>query len=259
MNYGMQISASGVMSSLYRMDVLANNLANLNTPGFKPDRVVLRQRDAARVEDRLGWLPSDRLMDRLGAGVTPTANRVSAEQGPLVSTDDPLHVAIRGEGFLVVREHSDNGRESLNLTRDGQLALDSRGRLVHSGTGMAVMDTANRAITLAGTEQVRIDPDGTISQGGAAVARIRLVSVPDPSRMTKLGGGMFRASADELGAMRTASGTLLQGQLESAAVDPIRAINAIAAAARAAESNNGMINYHDRMMDRAINGLGRMA
>ena len=71
MNYGMQISASGALSGLYRMDVFSNNLANINTTGFMPDVPVIRQRDAAAREDGLGAMPSNELVERLGAGVMP--------------------------------------------------------------------------------------------------------------------------------------------------------------------------------------------
>lgn len=70
MYYGIQLAASGALTSLYRTDVLANNLANINTAGFKPDMVYTRQRDTARVEDDLPFLPTDDLLERLGAGST---------------------------------------------------------------------------------------------------------------------------------------------------------------------------------------------
>src|SRR4051812_42884899 len=68
MSYGLQISASGVMTSLYAQDVYANNLANMDTPGFKPEIPSIMPRLAVRQEDHLPFMPSNALLERLGGG-----------------------------------------------------------------------------------------------------------------------------------------------------------------------------------------------
>ncbi|MFG0252977.1 MAG: flagellar basal body protein, partial [Phycisphaerales bacterium JB038] len=69
MNYGLYTSATGVLAGMYRQDVLANNLANVNTTGFKQDFVTFKQRDPARLEDGLLHLDSNQMLEQLGAGV----------------------------------------------------------------------------------------------------------------------------------------------------------------------------------------------
>ena len=69
MNYGLYLSASGVLTNLYRQDVFANNLANSETVGFKPDSPTVRQREPEAIEDNLGLGASQRLLDKLGGGV----------------------------------------------------------------------------------------------------------------------------------------------------------------------------------------------
>jgi flagellar basal-body rod protein FlgG len=257
-NYGLQISASGALTSLYRMDVLANNLANLDTKGFKPDIPMLRQRDPVRQEDGLGFWPSNKMLERLGAGVTNAPNRTDFEQGTLISSGNPLDLAIEGDGFFMMRDQSDVGADRYRLSRDGRLTRDGRGRLVSATSGLPVMDTENRDIVIPATGQVQIDPDGTIRQNGRVLATIQVTAVKDKQRLQKLGHGMFVAPADVIQNRARAGGVLRQGFIEGSAVDAVGTMMAITDASRAAESNLQMIQMQDRLMDRAINNLGRI-
>lgn len=258
MNYGLYISASGAASAMYRMDVAANNLSNINTVGFKPDRTVARQREAVRPEDGAWSLPSNVLLERLGGGVHMHPNRVSFEQGPIVTTNGELDLAIQGPGFLVARDETDKVGDRVRLTRDGRLSRNGRGQLVTAGDGKPILDVNNRAIQLP-EGGVAIGGDGSIRHKGQVVAQIQFIDVPDTARLIKIGHGMFQAPADALENRRAATGTLRQGQLEGAAIDPIQAMLAVKNAAGDADRNLGMIRHHDTLMDRAINTLGRVA
>jgi flagellar basal body rod protein FlgG len=258
MNYGMQISASGVLTAMYEQDVATNNLANVNTVGFKPEVTSLIARDAARIEDGVMNLPSNVLLERLGAGVLVAPNAVSFEQGPLVSTSNDLDLAIQGEGFFVIRESTDQTGDRFRLSRDGRLTRDPSGQLVRSADGLPVLDVQNRPINLP-IGPVFISSDGTISQDDKVLAQIQVTQVPDNSRLRKIGHGMFQAPADAMEGRRPATGLVRQFNLESAAVDPVLATVQVTQASRDAERNFGMIQYHDRLIDRAINTLGRVA
>jgi flagellar basal body rod protein FlgG len=259
MNYGMQLAASGALTGLYRMDVWANNLANLSTTAFKPDIPSLRQRDPASVEDGLGLMPSNRMLERLGGGVMAAPNRVNFEQGSPEWTGNDFDVAIQGEGFFVLRDEADSGGDRFRLTRDGRFLRDARGRLVSATTGLPVMDISNRAIVLADDAPVQIEPGGVVRQGGQVVAKIQLTAMGDKTRLSKLGHSMFLAPADLLANRQPASGQIQQRYKEGSAVDPIAALLAVTDAQRAVEGASRLIQGHDRLMDRAINGLGRVA
>lgn len=257
MNYGMYISASGMSASMARQDVIANNLANVNTTAFKPDFLALRQRDPVRVEDHLPFMPSSRLLERLGAGVMPSATRIDASPAALEKTGGQLDLGIEGEGFLVVRAAP--GPEGLRLTRDGRLALSPDGRLVTAGQGAAVLDTADQPIRLDHAKQVEIRAGGEVVQDGQSVAQLQLASVPDPSRLIKAGAGLLRAP-DSGGGLdrRPAKGRFAQGSLESSGVDAVKAMMEVTGASRAVEANSQMIGYINETMGRAINSLGRV-
>lgn len=257
MNYGLHISASGMLTSLYRQDVASNNLANINTAGFKPDLAFAIQRDAARIEDGLGSLPSNRLLERLGAGAMLAPNRVSMEQGPLQTTGNPLDLAIQGEGFFVVRDESAGPDGPLRLTRDGRFTRDAGGRLVLAASGLPVVDEGGRPISIPDGPAVTVGSDGVIRQGDAPIAQLRLVRVTDPAAIAKHGHSLM--SAPEEAIAPGAPGLVKQYAVEGAAIDPIKAMMSVASAARDAESNAGMIRQHDHLMDRAINVLGRVS
>ncbi len=256
MNYGMYISASGALTSLYRQDVFANNLANATTPGFKPSLAMARQRDPVRSEDGLGFLPSSDLLEQLGAGVMMSPSRVSFEQGAIRGTGNDLDVAIRGDGFFVVQHEADG--DTTRLTRDGRWTRSSDGTLVRITDGKAILDDRGQPIYLPDEGAITIDQRGSIHIDGVPVARVALLETDDKAALIPVGDGMFEASGNVEASLTEGSGQILQRAVEGSAINPISAMMALTAAGKAAQGNIGMITYHDRMMERAINGLGRV-
>ena len=258
MNYGLYLSASGALTSMHRLDALTNNLANVNTVGFKPHTPVVRQRDAARQEDGLFRLESNELLERLGGGVQLEETRIGFTQGALKQTGNPLDLAINGDGFLMIRGDQSGNEAELLLTRDGRLSLDSSGTLVQTTTGRPVLSLAGEPIRLNRNEDVLIDSSGRVTQGGAQVAQLRLVDVEDRQRLSKRGDGLFGLTSDAIESLRPADGLIKQGEIEGSAVDEMRELIRVQSAAGDARTNLAMIQYHDRLMDRAINRLGRV-
>lgn len=257
-NYGMYISASGATTAMYRMDVLANNLANMNTAGFKPDLAVVRQRDAARVEDGLGHLPSNELLERLGAGVHLAPNRIDFAPGSLRASGNPLDLAIEGNGFFLARDDADPSGDRVRLTRDGRLTLNARGRLVMTASGMPVLGEGNTPIELRPGVTPEVRSDGTILQNGQTVARLALVDVRDRAALEKVGHGLFRAPASALASRGRADGLIKAYAVEESGTNEIRTIMDLTSVGREIESNIGMIQQQNRLSERAINVLGQV-
>lgn len=254
---GLQISAAGALTALYRQDVFANNLANMDSVGFKPDIPSQYARPAVREEDGLGWMPSNQLLERLGGGALLNPNRIHFGQGSIRVTGREFDVAMEGKGFLVVRDASNEGDSQVRLTRDGRLARNARGELVMAGSGLPVLDTNGSPITLADAGQVTIDSIGRIAQGGRTVAQLQLIEVPDQQRLRKVGASMFAPTADMMDNKKVATGTLRQGSVEESGVDEIRALMQMTSAAREVDANVDMMRTHDRLMERAIASLAR--
>lgn len=246
------------MTSLYRQDVWANNLANINTTGYKADIPLAKARDAATVEDGLSFLPSNKLLEKLGGGVMMAPNRVNYGQGSLEYTFNDMNVALRGEGFFVVRDSSDNNSDRVRLTRDGRFARNSQGRLVLSGTGQPVLDTQGRTIEIPDAGPITIQPSGSIVQNRTEIARLQVIDIADKSKLKKLGESLFLADAEALTSKFPARADVIQGALESSGVDEITALMAVQSAARDVDGNIRMMQAHDRVIDRAINQFGRI-
>jgi len=257
MSYGLQISASGVMTALYRQDVFANNLANSDTIGFKSDIPSTLARQSVRKEDGVPFLPSNALLERLGGGVLMNPNRVEFTQGNLRDTGNDLDLGVLGEGFFVVRDAADSSGDSLRLTRDGRMTRNKEGTLVMASTGMPVLDVQNRPIQLSAFGDITVGGDGTIRQDNQAIARLAFIDIPDRMQIRKQGHSLFLPNSDALAAALPAKGTIKQHVVEDASVDPVRALMAMTSAAREVDSNVSMMQQHDKMTERAISSLGR--
>ncbi|MBX3379303.1 MAG: flagellar hook-basal body complex protein [Phycisphaeraceae bacterium] len=258
MNYGIQISSSGLLTSLYRQDVQANNLANMDSVAFKPDIPALMQRPAARQEDNLPFMPSDAMLERLGAGVLAAPTRVDLAQGGTKITNRSFDLAIEGEGFFQVQGGpSDTGRQAL-LTRDGRFARGVEGRLIHVNSGAPVLNRVQRPIILPQGD-LKIAPDGRITVNGNEVDTIGVFNARDQQSITKRGGSILQAPAAQVRRMNNGAGLIKQGVLEESGVNEIKTMLLVQDASRDVDANMGIVQAQDRMLDRAINTFGRLA
>src|SRR4051812_37307814 len=131
MLYGLYQSAAGIQSSSYRQDVIANNIANAETAGFKRDIALFDQR-LTEAQTRRGAPGSDTnsLLENLGGGLLAHPTLVDTRQGDLEPTGNPLDVAIEGKGFFLVK----NTKGEKFLTRNGQFSTDRVGNLILANT-----------------------------------------------------------------------------------------------------------------------------
>lgn len=260
MNYGLYLSASGVLANLYRQDVFANNLANVETAGFRPDVPMIRQRDAEVVEDELGHDVSQHLLDRLGGGVLAGPQYVSSGAGPLHQTGNPLDVALQDKSsfFAVQKFDEQSGRVAVCLTRDGRFTLDSEGRLV-TQSGHAVLGPGDEPISIPRGVEVKIDQAGRIrSLDGAMIGRLQVATVEDGSVLRKQGQNLLSFEGHDPRTFQSDS-LLKPGYIETSGVDPIKSVLQLTAATKAAMGNAKMIQYFDLLMDRSVNTFGRIA
>lgn len=254
---GIYTAAAGMAAEQARQDVLANNLANLNTSGFKRDLAIFKARQdqtVYRVEaagPRAAGSTVQRMGDlATGAYLDQVVTRYS--QGGLRSTENPFDLAISGEGFVVVRGKGDEEF----LTRGGSFQRDARGRLVDAG-GRELLGQGG-AITLNATDAVHIDPDGRVTQGNRVLDRLRTVAVTDPdTTLVKVGESAWRVQ-DPAGLIEGRPAQLLQGFLEGSNVNPVREMVEMIAAQRSYEASQKMIHAEDETLAKAVSDLGRV-
>ncbi len=258
MNYGLYLAASGLLTNSYRQDVIANNLANVNTTGFKPDYVTFQHRDAERIEDGLPLESPNRLLEQLGGGVLMDPTRVHFADGILSRTGNQLDLAVRGEGFLTFASGRGEGNERLRFSRDGRLAINPDGYLVHAATGMRLLDDGDQPIQIISNEAITISGNGELQQGGSVIAKIQLAALPDQNAFKKAGGNMFHLDSSNQVSRQPATGSIAQKWIEGSGVDPMKSLMEMNTAAGAVSRSAQMIRYHDDIMSSAINRFGRV-
>jgi len=261
MQQGMRIAASGAMVAMYRTDVLAANLANVNTVAFKPDSASVQGRMVVREEDDLGYMPSDPLLEQLGAGVLAGPRRTSFQQGPLQATGNDLDLAIEGDGFFLISVQTPEGAQT-RLSRDGRFTRDDQGRLVQSASGLPVLGPGGSPIQLP-PGPVTIDHQGLMyDTDGNPLAQIAVTAPADTSQLVKRGEGLYAAPPQVLAGADNqplSSGVRIhQGMVEGSAVDPIQAMMRVTQAGKSVGSNSRMMRYHDQLLDQAINTFARV-
>jgi flagellar basal-body rod protein FlgG len=255
-------AASGMAAQQLQIDTIANNLANVNTNGFKRSRAefqdLLYQTITAPGASSSSTTRNPAGV-QLGLGAKPGSVKKIFGQGDFKKTDNPFDVVIQGQGFFKVL--LPDGTTA--YTRDGAFTSDRDGQLVNS-QGYAL----DPAITLpTDALTVTIGADGTVSvtQPGQTtpteIGQIELANFVNPTGLLALGGNLFRPTAASGDAVDGTAGTdglgtLQQGFLEVSNVSIVNELVDMIAAQRAYELNSKAIRASDEMMQQ-VNGLIR--
>jgi flagellar basal-body rod protein FlgF len=214
MNLASTVSASRLIAAQRAMDIIANNVANADTPGFKSERVLFTD-----------WLSRQGSGPGSGQGGSAAAKEPTIAyvqdratwrdqaEGALTHTANPFDVALTGDGYFTVA--TPNGPR---LTRNGHFGPLPDGTLADM-TGNAVLDSAGQPVRLTPTDvTVTITGDGTLSSENGQLVKLGVVQPTDPMRMTAEGGALFRADGPT--APVTSPG-VVQGAVEGSNVQPV--------------------------------------
>ncbi len=252
-------AATGMEAQQLKMDVIANNLANTNTTGFKKVRAEFEDllsetiRGGEAPDPRGGTNPTPL---QCGLGVRTGSTARNFAQGELLTTGNQLDLAIQGGGFFRVQRPSGD----YGYTRAGNFRSDATGRLV-TGDG----DSVDPEITLpAQTTAVTIKADGTVLATVAGnvtpqeVGQLQVYTFPNPSGLEATGGNLLieTPASGEPTATKpgdSGTGTLAQGYLEGANVKAVEEMIDMIATQRAYELNSNVIKTADQMLQRVTN------
>ena len=263
MNKALWIAKTGLDAQQTRMSVVSNNLANVNTTGFKKSRAVFEDliyqtvRQAGAQSAQNTELPSGLM---LGTGVRTVATEKMFTQGNLTQTDNSLDVAIQGRGFFEILL-PDGG---LGYTRDGSFQLNSEGQMVTS-SGYEVQPGI---VIPEGTLSLTVAEDGTVSAqvagnvGPVEVGALQLADFINPAGLQPIGQNLFTETAAS-GAPQAGTpgldgrGSLIQGFLEGSNVNTVEELVNMIETQRAYEMNSKAISTADQMLQYVNNNLGR--
>jgi flagellar basal-body rod protein FlgF len=224
-----------------RMDIAANNLANVNTTGFKADALVVEE-----------VTPSETFAQEGPRSIRYARDIALARdlrQGPIAITGNPLDLAIEGDSYFSVQ-----GPDGPLYTRDGAFTLDAAGQLV-TRDGRPVLSQAGAPIVIDPRgETPSIGRDGTIRIAGVEAARIGTASFARPGALEKIGDNLWDAVGQPA---LEGEGQIIQGALEESNVIAIVELTNLIQISRAYESAARMVRSADDLRQRAIDRLGR--
>lgn len=241
------VGLSRQMVLQHEMEVIANNVANVDTTGFKVEALMV-QTDPEKVQNTPGGgSPLNNSVNfPLDAGVVRDFT-----QGELKRTGSDLDLAVQGKGFF--RINTANGDR---YTRDGAFTLDAQGRIV-TADGDPVQGDGGDIILDPKKGPPSISADGVVSQQGAVIGKVALVSFDNLAALTKQGDGQF--SNDSNLATVPADGKVRQGMLEQSNVQPILQITRLIQVSRAYENVSQMMDQTGQLSTNAIDRLGKLS
>jgi flagellar basal-body rod protein FlgG len=249
----LHIAASGLKGQQSQIDTISNNVANMQTPGFKQQRGSFA--DVSVITP--GQVQAGMAPEHAGAGTQLVDTRTLFSQGTLRLTGNTWDLAIQGDGFLEVVDDAGNHL----YTRDGQLHVDSQGRLATAGGYRLAQDIQ----IPPDAKNLTVDANGQISAivgndtATTVIGIIDLSSFPSPEGLQAVGSGNYaptEASGEPtLGkANENGAGSIVQGSLEGANVDMVDAMSSLMMAQRAYQLNARVLQAADQILD-TINNL----
>jgi flagellar basal-body rod protein FlgG len=228
---GLYSAASGMLAQQTRMDVLANDLANVDTTGYKQARIGFRD-----------LIYNTEQGMRIGAGSAIVDAGRNEAAGAFQATGDPLSLAIAGPGYFQVRR----GDGSLALTRSGDFTTNAKGEMVTQSGERLVPPIKLPAG--ADPDSVAVSADGTVRAGQTRIGKITLVTVTNTAGLTALGNNLFAATPASGQPHAISDSQIQQGYLEASNVDLAQTMVALIDAQRSFEMDSRAIQNQDQMM-----------
>jgi flagellar basal-body rod protein FlgG len=216
-----------------QQDIIANNLANLNTTGFKSGKIFLRLLEVAGSSEDL--LQSQETFD--------------FSQGDLKRTGNPWDLALQGQGFFVTESS-----QGLHYTRNGSFRLNGEGLLTTYDGALVLGERGPIQVT----DEISVNDKGELFADGVLVDRLRIIGFESPARLRKMSDSMFQAVEDAGVPFQPESTKVKQGFLEQSNVNPIREMVAMINVFRIFEADARALKAQDETLGRAVNEVGQV-
>lgn len=232
MENSLYIGLSRQMALQEQMDIVSNNIANLNTPGYRGHNMVF-----------LEYLSRQRNAEKAGndsiSMVHDYGQYMNTGSGPLRNTGNPLDVALEGPGFFGIQTE-----DGIAYTRAGNFQLNGAGELV-TGSGQLVADAGGGAIVIPDDViEVKIARDGTVSTDQGELARLMVVEFEKPQDLVAQGNGLYKTEDPGVPAENT---RIMQGMIEGSNVNAVLEMTRMIDVSRAYQATQRMLQgEHDR-------------
>jgi flagellar basal-body rod protein FlgF len=247
MSGSIYMATSGAEAQRIRLQILSNNLANINTAGFKEDRAVFRMNDDGLNPDADQGEASE-VSATMYSDAIPLTTHTDYSRGPIQRTGNPLDVAIDGDGFFSVQ--TDQG---VRYTRNGAFTINPDGNLsTHDGDSIL---GEGGEIAIDGAD-VRFDGSGNVIVDGVVTDKLRIVKITEPTALKKIGKTLFQLDESKGSEESLEYGGVQQGFLEGSNVNAVKVMTELIEVQRGYESYQKMIQTMGEMASRVISGVG---
>lgn len=264
---GVYTALSGAMAQSQRLDTIANNLANVNTPAFKKDQQVFQEYLTANEKPpsviQVPKIPAsiESFYDMQGGDksfVDSAGTFTNFSQGSLRPTGNPLDVAIDGSGFFEVATPG-----GVKFSRLGSFKIDGNGQIVTKDghpvlrAGGEGADPSTRVFTVTGQSPVSITDSGDVFEGENNIGKISLVEVTKKDTLNKIGASLYEFKANTQPEFTNVPNpSLKQGFLEMSNVNIVQEMTDMIQTTRTFEATQKAISAYDSMSDKLINVVG---
>ena len=253
---GLYTASTGMNVQTKKMDIISNDLANVNTTGYKKDTAVVGsfpQILASRLDDTQNHIPNNGEIGKMSLGAKVDEVYTHFVQGSVIKTEGTVDVAIQGDGFFAVQSPA-----GVAYTRDGNFSINQAGQIV-TKEGYYVLTQSGTPLELgedflSTAGEVLIKENGGVYRGSQYIDNMALVSFADKKSLTKLDDNLYQAS----GQGTPFTGSVIQGYLEASNVNPVTAMVDMITVSRAYEANQKVIQTHDSLLGKAVNEIGRV-
>lgn len=249
---GLYLSATNMLVQRKKVDVITNNIANMDTTGYKADSLIARSFEDMLLQ-RVGD-PATRggsaQVGNLNTGVHIDEVITSFDEGSLEPTDRPGDMAITGDGFFTVSTTAGE-----RYTRNGSFSLDRDGYLI-TGDGNRVSGT-NGFIKVTSPDFIVDEKGNVLNADGTSAGTLKIVSFADMTGLRKVGNGLFINETNQ--ATQAAKNAIVrQGYLESSNTDITSEMLDLMSASRTFETSQRMVKMIDETLNRAVNDIGKV-
>ncbi len=249
---------SGAVAQERVLEIIANNLANINTNAFKAENVSFTVLEPEPQQNYKTPIPPAAYKIDIGEMMPLRGNEMQyvgvaevsrdSVQGPVIQTKNPLDLMIEGEGYFGVMTD-----EGMRYTRDGSFTLNSEGVL--SNKNGSPVQGEKGAIYLRST-QFEINHRGEVYQGGQMIDRIATYQFEDQKSLERVGSNLYFHNGPDTQISKANKANIQQGMLEGSNVNAIKSMTAMILAHRSYEAYQKAITNYDTMMDRSANSIG---
>jgi flagellar basal-body rod protein FlgF len=243
MSDAMYIAATGALNYQKKLDVLANNIANINTVGFK--------------EDQVSFVSSDLSVDNMTDDTSPSTELLSIVVKPVFSSGDmrftgnKFDLALEGDGFFSI-----NSPDGVRYTRNGSFTFNNDGILVTRDGFPVLGDGGEIKIDNSDDQNIVIDESGNIYSGDKKIGTLKLVDFPKPYNLVKLENTSFMVEDTNVSEINPVDLKVNQGFIELSNVNAVKAMTDMIETLRGYESYQKVIKSLEDISSKAINDVG---